>query len=269
MDNQIGDTAAVIAIGLPLAVALVGFAALWPLSVWRKDASLVDFAWAPGFAVQALIAALVLIETHTRAGLILLLVFAWSGRLGFVLIRRRLREGLEDARYTAIRDSWGPSFWWKSLFLVFILQAILQWLISLGPIAGILSADTPLGVLAGVGVLIAIAGFVLETLADQELDQFKKSAAHHSLLTSGLRSRMRHPNYTGEIAFWTGIALICLEAGAWGGLISPILITFFLVKVSGAPMLDEHMAATRPDYAAYKKRVPAFLPKLRCARTTQ
>ena len=247
---------------VPLLVALVGFCLIWPASVWRRDASLVDIVWGPGFAVQCVVAAWLAAATGARTMLLLALVTIWSVRLGFVLIRRRVREGHEDGRYTAIRQSWGPAFWWKSLFIVFVLQAFLQWLIALGPIAGILAADQSLGGLAALGAATALGGLALETRADLELDRFKQSALPGTLLTSGLRSYVRYPNYAGEIVFWFGVALICIDGGAWLGLLAPILITLFLLKVSGAPMLEERLSATRPGYAAYKRSVPAFIPRL-------
>ena len=75
-------------------------------------------------------------------------------------------------------------------------------------------------------------------------------------MTSGLRAHMRHPNYTGEIIFWIGVALILVDGGVWLGLLSPVLITLFLTKVSGAPLLDERLSETRPGYAAYRARCP-------------
>lgn len=247
---------------LPLWVALIGFCAIWPLSVWRRDASLVDAAWGPGFAVQLLIAASVAAQLGARAGLLLALVCLWSARLGFVLLRRRWREGHEDGRYTSIRTSWGRGFWWKSFFIVFVLQAFLQWLVALGPISGVLAANQTLGGIAVFGAALAVGGLALETLADRELDRFKQTAPPGALLTTGLRAHVRHPNYLGEIIFWVGIGLVCLEGNAWMGLASPILITLFLLKVSGAPMLDERLGNTRPGYAAYKRSVPAFIPRL-------
>lgn len=246
----------------PLGVALCAFALIWPLSVVREDASLVDLAWGPGFLLQLVVVALLVQGMTERGWLLLCLVGVWSLRLGLTLGLRRWREGHEDPRYTAVRKSWGPSFWWKSFFIVFVLQAVLQWLISLGPIAGLLADASPPGWIAVVGAIVAMSGLALETAADHQLDRFKKSAPEGALMQTGLRAHMRHPNYTGEIVFWTGIALVCVEGGAWLGLLSPVLITFFLTKVSGAPMLDEHLMQTRPAYEEYRARVPAFFPRL-------
>ena len=254
---------------MPLAVALVGFCMLWPISLWLRDASLVDIAWGPGFAVQLLVAATLADTTGPRALLLVSLVCLWSLRLGFVLIRRRIREGREDARYTTIRQSWGAGFWWKSLFIVFILQAFLQWLISIGPITGLAASAQSLDSLAWFGALIALGGLILESVADQELDRFKSKSPSGALLTSGLRSYIRHPNYLGEMIFWAGIALICVGGGAWLGLISPVLIAICLLQVSGIPLLDERLEATRPGYTDYRQRVPGLVPRLTSTKPSQ
>lgn len=246
----------------PLIVAVIGFLALWPISLVRSDVSIVDLAWGPGFLIQLGVAAIILPSLGGQAWMILGVIAVWSARLTWTLARRRIREGHEDARYVSIRESWGQSFWWKSAFIVFLLQAVIQWLITIGPITGLAAgADTP-WVLAWFGLLVAAFGLGLETLADQQLDRFKRSAQPDDLLRTGLRAHMRHPNYLGEIVFWIGVALIILETGAVVGVLSPVLIFIFLTRISGAPLLDERLSATRPGYGTYKTEVPAFLPAL-------
>lgn len=244
----------------PLVVALVMFICLWPISVLRRDVSLVDLVWGPGFIVQLGVVSLLLETLSARAALLLVLVGLWSLRMGVVLGARRIREGHEDPRYQSLRQAWGEGFWWKSLFIVFLLQAVLQWVIVLGPIAGAAAPPQPLGWICWTGAVIAASGLILEATADHQLDRFRRAAPSGSLMTTGLRGIVRHPNYLGEIIFWCGIALISVEGGAWIGLISPILMAIFLTSVSGVPFLDERLSATRPDYAAYKARVPAFIP---------
>ena len=248
---------------IPLLVAMGSFAALWPLSLRLHDASIVDFVWAPGFLVQLVIALALLPEAAARAWLLLGLVGVWSVRLTVTLAARRLREGHEDPRYTAIRESWGPAFWWKSLFIVFMLQSVLQWLIASGAIAGAAVADQALGGLAMLGGAVALSGLTLETLADRQLDLFKRRNGPGALMTGGLRRHVRYPNYTGEIVFWLGIALIGLDGGAWLAIISPVVIGALLSLVSGAPILDERLGSTRPEYEAYRRRTPAFFPSAR------
>lgn len=246
--------------GLPLVIALASFTALWPLSLRWQDVSIVDIAWGPGFVGQLSVALVVLGTTGSHGWVVLGLVATWSLRLTVVLLRRRSRHGGEDARYRTIRESWGPSFWWKSLFIVFVLQALVQWMIVIGPIAILLEESRLVGVLSWIGTVIALSGLVLETVADHQLDDFKRTASPGDLCTNGLRAYVRHPNYLGEMVFWSGVALIAIDAAAWLGLISPLLLFVFLTRISGAPLIDERLEATRPAYAAYRARVPGFVP---------
>ena len=252
-------------IGIGWGAAAAGFlVALWPLSVIRRDASVVDFWWGPGIALFALIAWTLAgfpAGTHALAALALTLV--WGLRLGLALGARRLREANEDPRYAELRRAWDPGFWWKSLFVVFALQAVLQGLVALGAVATILAPPVAPGPLAALGVAAALAGLAVESAADRQLDRFKAAAPAGALCREGLRALVRFPHYAGEMLFWAGIAALALDAGLWWAPLPALLIAGLLIKVSGAPMLDEHLARTRPEHAAWKAETPAFVPELR------
>ena len=247
---------------LPLVVALVVFVAFWPLSVRRDDVSIVDLFWGPGFLLQLVVAGWVVGISGARDWLLLGLIGLWAIRLGFVIARRTWVHEGEDPRYAIIRRAWGTAFWWKSLFIVFVLQAAIQWLIALGPISGLVLGSGSIGLLGWGGVAVALIGLAFEASADAQLDAFKRTAAPGALCTTGLRAHVRHPNYLGEVIFWIGIGLLVFDGGVWMGLVSPLLIGFFLTYVSGVPILDEHLASSRQEYAAYRRRVPAILPRI-------
>ncbi len=80
-------------------------------------------------------------------------------------------------------------------------------------------------------------------------------------MDKGLWKYTRHPNYFGEAVMWWGIFLIVLEdlTNVWT-IISPILITFLLLKVSGVVMLEKTIVKRRPKYAEYQRRTNAFIP---------
>lgn len=245
-------------------LSIAVFVSLWPLSVVLKDVSIVDGWWGPGFfAAACLVYWLTKDEGGTRAMLVLALTGIWGLRLGFVLIRRRLRHGAEDSRYVSIRTSWGNSFWWKSFFIVFALQGFLQWVVGLTALGAIIATDTPLGILAFVGIALAIIGLATEAVADQQLDTFKKSASEGALYTGGLRQFVRFPHYSGEMVFWWGIWLIAADAGMWWTVISPIVLTVLLTKVSGAGITGAGLKRSKPDWRDYAARTPAFIPGLR------
>ena len=41
---------------------------------------------------------------------------------------------------------------------------------------------------------------------------------------------------------------------------SPLLMTVLLVRVSGVTLLEANLRETKPEYAAYVERTPAFIP---------
>jgi steroid 5-alpha reductase family enzyme len=125
-----------------------------------------------------------------------------------------------------------------------------------------------LTVLDLLGVALWGFGFLFETVADWQLQRFKKNpATSGQVMRSGLWSLSRHPNYFGETVLWWGVALLAVPGGGWLSFVGPLLITFLLLKVSGVAMLDTAMVERRPDYADYIATTPAFVPSLRSLRS--
>ena len=80
-------------------------------------------------------------------------------------------------------------------------------------------------------------------------------------MQTGLWKYTRHPNYFGEAVQWWGLGLMALSI-AWLSLLSPIIITFLLLKVSGVPMLEKKWKDNK-EYQKYKKHTNAFFPWFR------
>ena len=81
-------------------------------------------------------------------------------------------------------------------------------------------------------------------------------------MDQGLWAYTRHPNYFGEATMWWGIYIISLPINSfkgWWTVISPCLITFLLLKVSGVPLLEKHYEGN-VQFEEYKKRVSIFIP---------
>ena len=244
-----------------LAVALAAFTALWLASLALRDASIVDIFWGPGFVLMGWLYHLV---SSPRTGLGLLacaLVTAWGVRLAVHLAVRNAGAG-EDYRYRQWRERSGAAFWWVSLPKVFLLQAVVLWVVS----SPLLLAQRPLtgagwGWLIPAGLVLWAIGFFFETVADWQLLAFRRDPASRGrVLDRGLWRSSRHPNYFGEAVLWWGIGLIAAAAGGPLALVGPALLTFTLVKISGVAMLDRALVARRPGYAEYIARTPSFLP---------
>lgn len=240
--------------------AMLGFGLIgWILSVFRNNVTHVDSMWSLFF----LVAGFTYIESFStlssRGNLILYLVAIWALRLCIYLTWRNLGPH-EDHRYAAIRKNNAPHFRWSSIYIVFGLQAVLAWIISL-PILGSITSTTPLNMIDMVGVLLALFGIAWESIADWQLSRFKQHATNkYKVLDTGVWRYSRHPNYFGECCVWWGFFLIAIAGGAWWALPSAILMTLMLLKVSGVALLEKDIAERRPEYLRYIKNTNAFIP---------
>jgi len=166
----------------------------------------------------------------------------------------------EDRRYQAIRRNHSPGFSWKSLYIVFGLQALLAWIISM-PLHAAIVGTTPLNWLDAVGAALVLTGLAIEASADHQLRRFKADPSHAGqVMDQGLWRYSRHPNYFGEACVWWGFGLIALAAGSGLSLIAPLLMTWLLLKVSGVALLEKDIAERRPAYQDYIARTSAFVP---------
>jgi steroid 5-alpha reductase family enzyme len=245
-----------------LLIATAAFSLVWLCSVVIKNASIVDVFWGIGFIVIGCYYRATVPETPTfRGGLACFLVTVWGLRLALHIGIRNLGAG-EDFRYRRWRDRAGSHFWWISFFKVFLLQAIVLWIVS-SPLllAQLTSRAASLGVLDLVGIGLWMTGFLFEAIADWQLARFKRDAANRGrVLRTGLWSLSRHPNYFGEALLWWGFGLLALPTGGLLALIGPAMITFLLIQVSGVAMLDAALKERHPEYAEYIRSTPAFLP---------
>ncbi|MDE2219045.1 MAG: DUF1295 domain-containing protein [Gammaproteobacteria bacterium] len=233
--------------------------ACWLASLPLRDASIVDRAWSLLFVAVAVGYALALGPARPRVLLTSTLLLAWALRLSLHITLRNWGQG-EDRRYRQIRRNHEPGFAWKSLYIVFGLQAVLVWVISL-PLLGSMAGDRPPGWRDAPGLLLWLAGFSGEWLADQQLARFRRAAGNHDgVLDTGLWRYSRHPNYFGECCVWWGFYLLAASAGAWWTVPAPVLMTALLLRVSGVALLERDIGARRPAYREYVARTNAFLP---------
>jgi steroid 5-alpha reductase family enzyme len=240
--------------------ALIGAATLtWIVSVLKRDVSIVDSLWGPLFVVAAIVYAWPLTELAPRGALVLALLGLWAARLAVYITARNRGQG-EDYRYREIRRRNEPNFAVKSLYLVFGLQAVLASIVSL-PLLAAQRSGAPLGALDALGVALVLGGLVLESVADWQLARFKRAAENRGrVLDRGLWRYSRHPNYFGECCVWWGFGCLGLAAGAWWSLVSPALMTWLLLRISGVALLEKTIGERRPDYADYVRRTSAFVP---------
>lgn len=242
-------------------VIFVYFNIIFILGQVLKNNSIVDSFWGPGFLVVALFTFFTTDYMGLRTIVITILVALWSVRLFFHITVRNWGKP-EDFRYINFRKRWGTSFALLKAYLhVYMLQAVLLFIVSLPIIAANNSPNQDLTWISYIGIAIWVIGYFFEVVGDKQLKDFLgKPENKGKLMTSGLWNYTRHPNYFGEATMWWGIFLIAITkiSGIWI-IISPIAITLLLLFISGVPMLEKKYK-DRPDFIEYSKHTPKFFP---------
>jgi steroid 5-alpha reductase family enzyme len=249
-------------LGATLGLTLLSFMFLWLLSLWKRNASIVDVYWGPGFVLIASLSVFVGDGAPARQMLLLVLTAAWGLRLGAHLLLRNWGKP-EDRRYAVMRRHYGDRFGLVSLGTVFLLQAVLMWTVAL-PVQWGMLAPGPSGLtlLDLAGGCVWLVGFCFETVGDWQLVRFKSDPANEGrVMDRGLWRYTRHPNYFGDAVVWWGLFLIAASTpGVLWTIIGPIVMTTLLLRVSGVSLLERTIVHRRPEYRGYIERTSAFVP---------
>ena len=249
-------------LALCFAVSLTLFVGCWVAALFIGRFNIVDVVWGLAFVAIA-VTSLLWSAGHEgqdwRRFLVLALVCVWGLRLAAYIAIRSRGKG-EDPRYDDLLGS-GPERSRRALVVVFVLQAVVAWVISL-PVQAAMFIRTGWAWTAPVGVAIWLVGVFFETVGDAQLNAFRNEPSNRGkVMDRGLWRYTRHPNYFGDACVWTGLWLVA--AGQWIGALtffSPVLMAWFLSFKTGKPLLERHMAATKPGYAEYMKRTSGFFP---------
>ena len=234
----------------------------WVISLAIRNVTIVDTLWGLGFVMVAWITFYASEGFVLRKGLIAVLTTLWGIRLAIHLSFRNWGVG-EDPRYGIWREASGERFWIVSLFKIFLLQAVFLWVISFALQIGQLSPiPERLVWLDFLGASIWLLGFLFESISDFQLSRFKSDPeSEGKVMNQGLWAYSRHPNYFGEAMIWWGIFLISFASpNSWWTVISPLVITTVLLKMTGIPLTEKSIAERRPGYSDYVKRTNAFFP---------
>jgi steroid 5-alpha reductase family enzyme len=245
----------VVVLSIILAVGVVS----WLFSVIKKDVSFVDSLWSLFFLVAAAVFAIDAQPLSGRGALVLSLVAIWALRLSIYITARNWGQP-EDYRYQAIRSNNEPGFAFKSLYIVFGLQGVLAWVIAL-PLFPAITSDSALSMVDVIAVMLWLLGFAFEAVGDYQLSRFKARAdSKGRVLDTGLWRYTRHPNYFGDFCIWWSFYLFAVASGGWWSIISPLLMSLLLMKVSGVAMLEKKISVRRPKYAEYIHHTNTFFP---------
>lgn len=245
------------------ATALVVILAAFAVGTRRKRWDGIDAAW--GYAGAAIALASLSLH-HDSIGLLQWLVsltgVLWGVRLGTMILLRQISTTKQDPRYTGIIASWKRQTPWSVFFRIYLVQAMLITIVTV-PIIHINTIHGgTFGLLSVLGLLVWVAGFATEVVADYQLAQFKKLPKNKrpEICNTGLRKYSRHPQYFGELAQWWGLAIVSLGTPyGWVGLLGAGLITYVITYISGVPIAEKRLAGKK-GWPTYKKRTNVLIP---------
>jgi len=232
----------------------------WLISISINNASIVDSFWSIFFLLGSVVYLWPVELLTLQQSVLLLLVTIWSLRLSLYITWRNHGKP-EDSRYQDIRARYSPNFALKSLFIIFIFQAVLAGFISL-PLWYVFMHSADFGWVDILAVALWITGMFFEVIGDAQMASFRKSSASQNgeVMDRGLWRYTRHPNYFGEACIWWAYYLIAVSAGGWWTIVAPIAMTWLLLKFSGVALLESEIVHRRPAYREYMQRTNAFFP---------
>lgn len=241
---------------------LLYMSVLFLFATYRKNNGIADIGYGIG-CIVTVIATTILTPPHMWPLYLLIgCVTIWGIRLG-TRIYYKNRNKPEDFRYKAWRDTWGKWFLLRSFFQIYILQGTIIFIVVLPiTLSIIFPLSSPHYTMLALGLMLWIIGFLFESIADLQLDLFLHNPLNKGkILTQGLWKYSRHPNYFGESLMWWGLALAALGLTSASLLVflSPIVITFLLLKVSGVPMLEARMKGNS-EWEIYRAKTSVFFP---------
>ncbi len=227
------------------------------------------FSLGYGFGISALaitIAVLFRDVLTLPTAMLCVVMFIFGMRLGLYLATREKRS----TEYRKIL--YGPDSTKKKPLFVVITVWVFCALLYVGqvsPVAFYL-ANAHDGIAVNelwtwIGVVLMIAGVVLESVSDAQKKAAKKKNPRRYVDT-GLYRLVRCPNYLGELVIWTGSFVVCIGASCaiWQWVISAIgYIGIVYVMFSGARRLEVRQSVTYGndnDFQEYIKKTPILLP---------
>lgn len=238
-----------------LLFSVILFSLVFVLAQVLRNNSIIDVFWGLSYVLLTIYYALKGIDGWGY--IIVVLTSLWGLRLSFYILLRNKKT--EDFRYKQFRENWGNYFVVKAFFKIFMLQALLMYMISL-TLTYMMNNTVVNQSVVILGVLIWLVGYLFEVVSDNQLKTFKKT--NKGLINVGLWKYSRHPNYFGEIVIWIGFFIISLGFGAPVWLIISPLTIFSIFEFITIPILEKKYDG-REDYQEYKRITSKLVPKRR------
>jgi steroid 5-alpha reductase family enzyme len=234
-------------------------AALWAVHLVTRNAGIVDVGWSASVPILAIFYVL-RAGGSSRGWWLAVMVALWGFRLATHIFLRMIGRP-EEGRYVEIRREYGRHATARFLWL-FQMQALVAVVLSL-PFFLVAREGGDPGVIEWIGAGWWAVSWALEFVADGQLARFKRDPANRGRVCDvGLWRFSRHPNYFFESMIWIGYAIYALGSPhGWLGFLSPAMMLYFLLRVTGVPLAEAQALRTRGDaYRRYQAKTSVFVP---------
>ena len=245
--------------GLSLLVCLCGF---------KKYVYFMSIGY--GFSVAvigAAMAVLGLMGSYGALNLAHFIQFALFVIYGFRLSGFLLIRELKNAAYRkTLAEATGDEvpvfvkfFMWLTMGVLYVAQT--------SGVAFRLFNEAGSSAIQWIGIAISAFGILLEAIADKQKSA-QKAKRPDMVATEQLYKIVRCPNYFGEILFWTGVTVSCLDCLAGIGQWITVIIAYILIvfiMFNGAQRLEKRQMArygNNAEYKAYADKTPIIIPLL-------
>ncbi len=238
------------------------FFVMWVIHLFLKNAAVVDVGWGLGFILLSAVYILHGEGFNLRNTIYFMMILLWGMRIVLYLLKRIASEKEEDKRYRKIRQNFGRMAWFKFLF-IFEFQAALEMIIGIPLLIVSLNPNPGVSLIEILGIIVFALALGGETLSDEQLHAFKREPVNKGKTCDiGLWKYSRHPNYFFELMIWVGFFIYGLASPlGWAGIISPLVMFYLLMYVSGVPLAEEQSLLSRGDeYKKYQKTTSIFFP---------
>lgn len=240
---------------------LAGTFVIWVSSLLLNNASVYDPYW----SIQPIVI-LPLLMLHvgkitTSSLLLCAVVIVWGARLtiNWISTFKGLHE--QDWRYDQIKQQTGQLYPLVNLLGIQLMPTLIVYACII-PIVFVILQSPDFTPLILPGLMISVIGVSLETIADRQMQDFRrKNLSKSAIIREGLWKYSRHPNYLGEILMWWGVYLVCLASSpsAWmlglGALLNTALFLFISI-----PLAEKRLAKYKEGFSEYQKQTRMLLP---------
>jgi steroid 5-alpha reductase family enzyme len=249
--------------GASFTLVMVLMVAFWVVYLFQRRGGIVDIAWGLAFILTAWAYFFLGTGNFLKMATMTAMVTLWAGRLSYHIYSRYRRSRSDDPRYVELLEKWDPDSARLYFLMMFIFQGVLVVILSIPFLLVSLGSDAYWSRFEAWGIAIWAIGLFGESLADKQLDAFKRDPANKgNVCQTGLWRYSRHPNYFFEAVVWFGFAIFALPSDwGWLAMISPLLMLVLLCKVSGIPLAEAQSLRSKGElYRDYQRTTSAFVP---------